>query len=804
MGLLRGIGIVVLCTLGLTFAALGYRHQWTLSELPEDPALEELSYPVSIGDYRAGTSESLRFLAESWPPGTRLLILDADGEAVVVPTVRRLGTAGLILTGLGGTVFLAVAVGFFAPRLHRRGIGRFFWILFPYGLSIMLGGIFFPRDGSALVAFLGFLQLACLAALPVTFLRLALVFPQRAAILDRARWLIPLLGVAAAGLVAWQTLVFSRYFRGPDPVHEPALGPALGAADLFIVGLTTIGVAVFAVRIRKLELTRERDQVRWLLWGFAIGAAPYVFLRTLPDLFGLPALMPDHADRLIELAIPLAFIMAVVRHQFLDIDVIIRRSLLYGLLASALIGVYLVTGIFFGQWFGEVPGLAPWVLPIILGLGAGAGFRPLRAALGRWIDRTFFKLAHDHDRTLDRLDRALASAGDPAEAAAVLDEAVRGALVPEVMAVVLRDADDTRISGDLASGWGDYVLRAAGVGHGLVMAAPRSTSLPELEGDDIPLDLLEEGFVILQPLHGDDGIVGVILLGNRQTRRRYLDQDLAFLAAAGRVVGRHLHRIDLMRKVAAETLARRRLAELDRLKSDFLAQVAHDLRTPVSGIAWSARNLLDGLAGDLNDDQVRYLDSIRSSGAHLNRLVDNLLEISRMENARGRITLADFDAPVPWNDALGALAPQAAAKNVTLELEGAELGQPVRGDRDKMVEVTVNLLDNAVKYTGPGTTVTVTVQPPDEGFQAVEVRDRGPGLRGQDPARLFGRFAQGEPSPHSSRKGFGLGLHIAATYVDLMGGSLDAADHPDGGAVFTCRLPLAASLSSVPDQGDPS
>jgi signal transduction histidine kinase len=119
-----------------------------------------------------------------------------------------------------------------------------------------------------------------------------------------------------------------------------------------------------------------------------------------------------------------------------------------------------------------------------------------------------------------------------------------------------------------------------------------------------------------------------------------------------------------------------------------------------------------------------------------------------------------------------------------------------------MVEVTVNLLDNAVKYTGPGTTVTVTVHSAEDGFQAVEVRDRGPGLQGQDPARLFGRFAQGEPSPHSNRKGFGLGLHIAATYLDLMGGTLEAADHPAGGAVFICRLPLAAAPSPVPDQGD--
>jgi signal transduction histidine kinase len=283
-----------------------------------------------------------------------------------------------------------------------------------------------------------------------------------------------------------------------------------------------------------------------------------------------------------------------------------------------------------------------------------------------------------------------------------------------------------------------------------------------------------------------------------------VEQDLVFLAAAARVAARHLERISLLQTVATETLARRRLAELDRLKSEFLAQVAHDLRTPVAGISWSARNLLDGLAGDLNEGQIKYLGSISSSGAHLNRLVDNLLEISRLEDARNQFLNSPFRALEAWREALENLRPLAAEKDVALELRGEELDVTVQGNHDKLVEVTVNLLDNAVKYTKSGTIVTITVHPAEGGFQTIDVRDMGPGLRGQDPQALFGRFAQGEPSPHSSRKGFGLGLHIAATYLEMMGGSLTASDHPDGGAVFACRLPLADSPSAVPDQGDPS
>ena len=196
------------------------------------------------------------------------------------------------------------------------------------------------------------------------------------------------------------------------------------------------------------------------------------------------------------------------------------------------------------------------------------------------------------------------------------------------------------------------------------------------------------------------------------------------------------------------------------------------------------------------------MGSIATSGAHLNRLVDNLLEISRLEDARQSLELADFQAADVWNEALATVRPLAVSKKVTLEMIHADGAPLVHGHRDKMMEVTVNLLDNAVKYTAPGTMVTVEIHPPEGDFMASSVRDQGPGLRGQDPQALLGRFAQGEPSPHSSRKGFGLGLHIAATYLELMGGSLEAADHPDGGALFTCTLPLSGSPAGIPIQGD--
>ncbi len=330
---------------------------------------------------------------------------------------------------------------------------------------------------------------------------------------------------------------------------------------------------------------------------------------------------------------------------------------------------------------------------------------------------------------------------------------------------------------------------------GLPYAASHATSLPEAERDDFPAALNAAGVAVVVPLVAGGALAGTACLGLRPTGRRFIDLDLAFLAECRRLAGQTLERIDLQHAVAAETLARQQFALLNEHKSQFLSQVAHDLRTPLAGIAWSARNLLDGLAGDLADGQRDYLVSITRSSAWLARLIENLLEISRLERAEVQLALEDVDVGEVWASAADLVQPLGAGKEVTMVVQS---GAPasVRADRGKLVEVAVNLLDNAVKYTAPRTEVTVSWTAAS-GAVAISVRDRGPGLQGQPVGELLARFFQGEPSPHSVRQGFGLGLHIAASYLKLMQGSITAADHPDGGAVFTCRLPQGRLAKGV-------
>jgi signal transduction histidine kinase len=281
----------------------------------------------------------------------------------------------------------------------------------------------------------------------------------------------------------------------------------------------------------------------------------------------------------------------------------------------------------------------------------------------------------------------------------------------------------------------------------------------------------------------------MILLSRKQTDRRYIEDDIALIQAAARRAGAVLERMRLVQSVAEEAMARRRLAELNRLKNDFLSRMAHDLRTPLASIGWSTENLLDGIAGSVTASQTEYLQSIKTATGHLNRLVGNLLDISRME--RGTLTL-EFERvalPEVLQQVIDTLKPLAAERGVQLDLRVADGSVAVRGNNDKLFEVAMNLIDNAIKYAPDQTVVEVTVASAAGGRQAFAVRDHGQGLGDVDVARLYEQFSQGTPSPHSHKHGFGLGLYIVKTYMDLMAGDVSARNHPGGGANFTCTLP---------------
>ena len=243
-----------------------------------------------------------------------------------------------------------------------------------------------------------------------------------------------------------------------------------------------------------------------------------------------------------------------------------------------------------------------------------------------------------------------------------------------------------------------------------------------------------------------------------------------------------------------EEMERQRAAAEDanRAKSSFLAVMSHELRTPLNAIAGYVQLLEMGIHGPVTEPQLVALERIERSQQHLLRLVNDVLNLARIESGRVEYLLED----VPVRELLAAVTPmvepQIAEKGLVFDLEVSD-ERLVRADREKVQQILINLLSNAVKFTPPGGRVSVdsATRPDEPGFVFLRVNDTGIGIPDEMQTSVFEPFVQVDMSPTRRSDGTGLGLAISRDLARGMGGDLRVRSAEGRGSTFTLALPTA-------------
>ena len=319
---------------------------------------------------------------------------------------------------------------------------------------------------------------------------------------------------------------------------------------------------------------------------------------------------------------------------------------------------------------------------------------------------------------------------------------------------------------------------------------------------------LEPGRVIGQSLDVFGGLFGKSAATWMETIRNWSDGPIAYEPGDsfaeqldlenGRIVLVHLAPVIFQNDFLGTVSIFRDIThevEIDRLKSEFVATVSHELRTPMTSIRGYVDVLLMGAAGAVNENQVHFLNIVKNNTERLNILVNDLLDVSRIESGRVTLSPQALDIREIAEDVIGDVLRRSQEENkpMALSLDAPKKLPHVYGDIERVRQILGNLVDNAYHYTPENGTITVEIHSPNGGQEVqVDVKDNGVGIPLEDQSRVFERFYRGEHPLVLATPGTGLGLSIVKEIVEMHKGRIwmKSSGVPGDGSIFSFTLPL--------------
>jgi signal transduction histidine kinase len=616
--------------------------------------------------------------------------------------------------------------------------------------------------------------------------------------------------------------------------QEVVTGPMYLVMMVYVAAYL-LAASVILLRKKKKLLGVRRQQISYILLGIILSATIGLLTNALLPLLGISNLSIFGPPATLFFA---GFtVYSITKHSFLDIRLVILRTLTFGFLVSVITGLFAIISSILGNILSSVAGFQSDIITgIAVGFIVALGYLPTRKALERVTSRILFKQSYTPEDLLSRVTQVTSSVLDLKELLESVSNELLSAFKQSRIGFVLLD-DQQKLQVIFERGFAAGEAKMLSTGTEAVMAQqfvrePGFVVLDEMiskyeAGEYQPISkelmyaLHEHDIAIVAPLYVKEKLRGVLALGNKKSGDVYTTQDLnvleiicgqlavsidnARLYDAMRQFNATLqHKVDdatkeLQGKNTELNSANQQLKILDQQKSDFISIASHQLRTPLTVIKGYISMMREGSFGKLEPTIMENLEKVYTANERLIRLVEDLLDISRIESGRQEFIWAPLDVEKLATEVVNDLQQNAQKKGLTLRLEKSATALPTaNADGGKLHEVMMNFVDNAIKYSKEGS-IVVTIAAEPEGMLTFRAKDTGMGMTPETISALFKKFSRGKGSFHSHTEGLGLGLYVAKMVVDAHEGKIWAESEGLGkGSTFAFSIPIAGPKNPPP------
>ncbi len=753
---------------------------------------------LAIDNVAVGTDSQMEFLLDGYRIDDRvslsLLSGDLPKSVDVHLTKYYPGDLFVLINLLIGLAFWGTGIFILLKKPNEEAPSVLFWVLLLFSVAVMTS----PGNYSTKPVWVAYL---IRAASDFSYTMGVAAFVHFTAVFPLRKWrrqnqfllvLYPVAFAISSALVVTEALSIARMSVSTATTYHWWLSVLRLFLLLGIIG----GLVNLFQSCLRFQAGPERRKVEWILWGTAVGASPFLFLQIVPELFRSSILVQEEIGIGFLIVIPISFAIAVLKYHIFDIEVLIKRSIVYALLTGLVIGIYLLFVYGGSLLLQGIVGESGRFVSLLAAYGVALLFNPVRTRVQNFVDQTFYRVQYDFREAVHSLGNEIKETVTLSQLAQLVIARFDSLIPVERIALIVLTEPGHRMKV---------------VAHrGLDIAAKH---FPSLRVEQITTDLT---FPVARPDKVEPGvsidagmahvferwgvslalpltilpkqIVGVIVLGDKRSGKKYSSSDLELLTTLASQIAFAVERLQLQEQLIIGEMEKKRLEELNALKSEFVSSVSHELRTPLTSIQMFAETLL---SRKIKSDRKRtgYLRIIQGESERLTRLINNVLDFAKIERGVKQYTFESLNLKEVLQDVLKSMEYQFGKLKFRVDARIPKKIPFIKADRDAVAEAVINLLSNSMKYSGNKRKIEVRLRVNAEKL-GVEVRDYGIGIPEAEMPNIFEKFYRVHEGAASHAGGTGLGLALVKHIMDAHGGDVKVRSEVGKGSTFKLLFPI--------------